>query len=171
MSFWPVLLIAGTLQSGPGTQPARACALLSAVDIQRVQDATLKETKPSNEQRKGLQFGQCVYATTDFAHSVSVTLITADRRGAVQRYWEDIFRETEERQAENVPRAEKDEPPARRMSRLGTEAFWTGDARAGALYVLGERAMLRISVGGVADEAERIRRSRLLATAALRRLN
>ena len=52
----------------------------------------------------------------------------------------------------------------------GDEAFWTGDAHAGALYVLGAGTVVRISVGGVSDEEERIQRSKTLAQAALNRV-
>ena len=167
--YWFFLLIAELLQPAPGVPARGACGLLTAVDIQRVQAASVKEAKPLTEQRKGLRFAQCVYATTDFAHSVSVTLISASSRRAIETYWEDTFSEREERRETKASKEE--ELPPRRMPRLGNEAFWTGDARAGALYVLGDAAILRISVGGVADETERIRRSRLLATTALRRLN
>jgi hypothetical protein len=52
----------------------------------------------------------------------------------------------------------------------GEEAFWTGDPRTGSLYVLDGDVVLRVSVGGVADEAERLQRSLILAKAALERL-
>lgn len=66
---------------------------------------------------------------------------------------------------------EKKKDPPRPIPGAGDEAFWTGDARAGALYVLSADAVLRISVGGVSDEEERIRRSKVLARAALNRLH
>jgi hypothetical protein len=167
------VLMMGLLEGATGnTAPQRtACGLLMASDIRRVQSAAVKEIKPSSEQRRGLHFGQCVYATTDFAHSVSLTVITAKEHGGVGRYWQETFRETEGRREKNTSRDEEGEQEARRLAILGREALWTGDSRAGALYVLAPDAVLRISVGGVAHEEERIRRSRQLASAALRRLH
>ena len=161
------------LQTATGSMPLppAACGLLMASDIQRVQSVALKEVKTSKEQRRGLHFGQCVYATIDFTHSVSLTVITANERGGVETYWQETFRETEGRREKKTSRDEEDGQEARRLATLGREALWTGDSRAGALYVLVPDAVLRISVGGVADEQERIRRSRQLASAALRRLN
>jgi hypothetical protein len=172
MSYLLVVLVWGLLQAmnGAARPAAGVCDLLTAGDIERVQSTTVKEVKTSNEQRRGMHFGQCVYATADFAHSVSLTLITAASRGAVETYWDATFRERDERPERKVSRDEEDEPEARRIAGLGTDAFWTGDARAGALYVRRADVMLRISVGGVADEEERILRSRQLAKAALRRV-
>jgi hypothetical protein len=56
------------------------------------------------------------------------------------------------------------------VSGVGDEAWWTGNAQVGALYVLKGDAFLRISVGGGEPERARIERSRLLARRALRRL-
>ena len=174
MSYVLIVLAVGILQTvnGEVLPSRRACDLLTAAEIQSVQAATVKEVKPSNGQRKGLHYLQCVYATTDFAHSVSVTLITAPSRGTVKTYWADTFEKSEKRGEKKASRAREaeEEEEARRIPGLGNEAFWTGDARAGAIYVLSGDAILRISAGGVAEEHERIRRSRHLATIALRRL-
>lgn len=167
-----LVLAVGLLQATKTIPPPpTACELLTATDVQGVQTVAVKEVKPSNELRHGLRFGQCVYATTDFAHSVSVALITADARRAVHAYWQETFRGRDGRREKKISQDEEDEQEARRIAGLGDEAFWTGDARAGALYVFSDAAILRISVGGVAEEAERIRRTRQLATTALRRMN
>ena len=174
MNYALTVLAVGILQTVEGDvlPSRRACELVTAAEIQSVQAATVKEVKPSNGQRKGLHYLQCVYATTDFAHSVSVTLITASSRGTVKTYWTDTFEKSEERREKKASRAREsgEEEEARRIPGLGNEAFWTGDARAGAIYVFSGDAILRISAGGVAEEHERIRRSRQLATIALRRL-
>lgn len=174
MNYALTVLAVGILQTMEGDvlPSRRACELLTAAEIQSVQAATVKEVKPSNGQSKGLHYLQCVYATTDFAHSVSVTLITAPSRGTVKTYWTDTFEKSQERREKKASRARESEgEEGRRIPGLGNEAFWTGDARAGAIYVLSGDAILRISAGGVAEERERVRRSRQLATIALRRLS
>jgi hypothetical protein len=54
---------------------------------------------------------------------------------------------------------------------VGDEAFWSGTRVAGALYVLRGNTFIRVSVGGIADERERIDKSRQIAIAALARLH
>jgi hypothetical protein len=62
------------------------------------------------------------------------------------------------------------ETAARPINGVGDEAFWSGTRIAGALYVLRGNTFIRVSVGGINDEKERIEKSRLLAVAALARL-
>jgi hypothetical protein len=168
--MYALLLFAALQTSNGQPQPPSACELLYTTAIERVQASPVTAAKPSENERKGLRFAQCVYATADFAHSVSVTLITARTRGAVTSYWAGMFHEIEKHRTTSVIRKKEDEPAARRVRGIGTEAFWTGEARAGALYVRSGDRVLRVSVGGVRDEPERIRRSRMFAVAALRRL-
>jgi hypothetical protein len=172
-----VFLAAGAvLQPAPvqARGPERdVCGLLEAGQIRSVQDVTVTELKASHQNVRGLTFAQCVFATTDFARSVSLTLVTgnADGSGAAARgYWTDIFYPRPKAVAIAPVRPPKKKNPPRPIPGIGDEAFWTGDERAGALYVLGDDAVLRISVGGVSNEEERIRRSKVLAQAALDRL-
>jgi hypothetical protein len=171
MHYVIAFLTAGILQAeSPNRSLADPCAVLTTAEIQRIQSATVTETKASSQNRNGLHFLQCVYATSDFTHSVSVTLISGAKRSGVRSYWKETFEKNEAREGKK-PSREPEEEAARKISGVGDEAFWTGDSRAGALYVLRGGQMLRISVGGVADEKERIRRSQTLATTALRRVN
>jgi hypothetical protein len=163
VAFLIGLLAAGAATKGapaPGDRP-EVCELLDAGDIEAVQGAKLADRKASAQQGKDLRFEHCYFATSDAARSTSLTLISGNRITA-REFWNDTFRAP-------VARAGKKDPP-RAISGTGGEAFWTGDARAGALYVLAGDAVLRISVGGVQDEEERIRRSKALALAALARL-
>jgi hypothetical protein len=155
-------LLAGvTVHAAPASASVDPCALLAEADIRAVQGAAIKERKSSEEAARGLHFAQCVFVADEFVRSVSVTLIT----GEVTRYWNETFH----REAMRGSAEEEDEPPQAVRS-IGREAFWTGDARAGVLYVLDRGAILRISVGGVRDTQERLRRTRSLAEAAIRRL-
>lgn len=166
-----------TVQTAPAPDGARgrgACQLLTAEEIHAVQGVALKERKPSGEKGRDLTFEQCFFASADFAHSVSLTVITgnAPTRAAARAFWQKTF--DEPRETGRVQQALKDERErenaARRIAGLGEQAFWTGDTRTGALYVRSGSAVLRISVGGVADQNERLRRSTALATLALKRL-
>ena len=171
MHYAIALLTVGILQAeSPNRSLADPCAVLTAAEIQRIQSAIVTETKASSQSRNGLHFLQCVYATSDFAHSVSVTLISGAKRSGVRSYWKETFEKNEPREEKKASR-EPEEEAARKIFGVGDEAFWTGDSRAGALYVLRGGQMLRISVGGVTDEKERIRRSQTLATTALGRVN
>lgn len=157
-----VWLAAGAvLQTAPAVSRAsdpEVCALLEEADIRAVQGTAVKDTKRSSESSKGLHFAQCFFMTEDFARSVNLALISGDTR----RYWAETFQRPQT--------ASRKKGPPRAVAGAGDEAFWTGDARAGALYLLSGDRVLRISVGGVGDEEERLRRSRTLALAALRRL-
>jgi hypothetical protein len=139
-----------------------ACALLTADEISAVQQAAVKEQKAGASASRAVNFAQCLFATAEFARSVSLTVISDGARpGSARVYWSETFDPT---------RRIAKKHPLRRVADVGQEAFWTGDARAGTLYVLHDGVVLRISVGGVNDVEERLRRSRVLALTALKRL-
>jgi hypothetical protein len=142
-----------------------SCALLAAGEIEAAQKETVRESKSSAHRVKGLDVAQCIFATADVIHSISLTVMTAggarSRGDAIRTYWAETFGPGRRLGRKNPPRA---------VPGAGQEAFWTSDARAGVLYVLSGDVVLRLSVGGVSDEEERLRRSSLLAQAALRKL-
>ncbi len=170
------------LATGAALQPAPdkprapqrdACTLLEAGEIRAVQDVAVEQRKPSQQDVRGLTFAQCVFATTDFARSVSLTLVTGNGDGsgaAARSYWTDVFYPRPKAVASTTARPPKKKNPPRPIPGIGDEAFWTGDEQAGALYVLGAGTVVRISVGGVSNEEERIQRSKTLAQAALNRV-
>jgi hypothetical protein len=135
-----------------------ACALLSSDEVREVQGEAVQELRPSQSTR-AFRVTQCFYRTPTFARSVSVALAvpleTDTARSGPRAYWNATFHASEE--AKPVPA-------------LGDEAYWVSDRVTGALYVLRGDAFLRLSVGGVADEAARLERARALAESALRRL-
>ncbi len=174
LGFLLAVLAAGALLQAAPAPSRGVCGLLEAAEIRTVQDVAITDRKTSEQTVRGLNFAQCVFATTDFARSVSLTLITGHATGSgasARGYWTDTFHGRPKPVAVAPARPAKPNAPPRAISDTGDEAFWTGDARAGALYVLSGDAVLRISVGGVHDEEERIRRSRTLARAALNRLH
>lgn len=164
------LLLTGAVQPVPASNDA--CALLTYAEVRDVQKVAVKETKGSERKIAGQRHATCVFATDDFAHSVSVTLTTAtDRPESLAGYWTRTF--TRDRKDDDEPakreRREEAESQLRRIEGLGNDAVYTGDSKAGSLYVFVPGAILRVSVGGVADVDERLRRSRELASIALRR--
>ena len=159
--FFAVMVLWVGAQTAPASRP-EACSLLTHDEVKAVQGAAVREAKGSSDVAKSLHFAQCLFATTEFARSVSVTVISdGPKPGGARDYWTTTF---------DPKRRLAKKHPFRPIAELGDEAFWTGDARAGSLYVLIEGRVLRISVGGVQDVEERIRRSKTLAQAALSRL-
>jgi hypothetical protein len=169
MMMW--ILIAGMLATGAPMQAAPAaavdllardaCDLLTTEEIGSLQAVGITKRKASGETRGAVRIDQCFFTAADFTRSVSLTRITGDAAG----YWRRTFGPAG---AAASPSRKKD--PPRAVAGVGREAFWTSDARTGALYVLDEDVVLRISVGGVPDETERLRRTQALARAAIRRL-
>jgi hypothetical protein len=169
------LIAAGAaLQTAPVGNAARhdVCELLAAEDITAVQQSPLTQKKGSEDRQNARTFAQCVFATSDFVRSVSLSVISGGGASGARSYWEETFRPRRPPAPVSARRAAapKKKDPPRAIPGTGDEAFWTGDSRSGALYVLDNDVVLRISVGGVTDEEERIRRSRMLVQAALRRL-
>lgn len=139
------------------------CTLLTGEEIRGVQQQAVVERVGSTRQSPSMSVRQCVYQTQDFVHSVSLTLSLADGEAGAARYWQQRFHG--ESAATSGP-----EGPPEPVTGLGAEAFWVGDAKTGAIYVLAGDRFLRISVGGVPDEATRRARSVALAHNALPRV-
>jgi hypothetical protein len=148
--------------------------LLTFTEVRDVQKVALKDTKASERNARGQRHSTCVFTTEDFAHSVSVTLTTStDRPDTLTEYWARTFSRdrTDDAREKGHATPKRTDPPLRRIGGLGNDAVWTGDAKAGSLYVFVPGAILRVSVGGVADVPERLRRSQELAAIALARLH
>lgn len=146
-----------------------------------MQEATILDTKPSKGMSAEMLVSQCYYAAKETNRSVSVALMQIGRSpGVVPRdYWQKTFgkfrndkeqeREKPEDKSEKHGEGEETTPP-KKIEGIGEEAFWSGNKFGGALYVLKENAMLRISVGGPFDEKTKIDKSKALAEKALRKL-
>jgi hypothetical protein len=180
------------------TQPSQKldpCSLLTPSEIASVQGEEVKETKAAPGNSSRLAVAQCFYQTTTPSKSVSleVTQRLSAQPGALspREFWKESFergerdgeregkregerekkREADKREAGRESEEEEEEgPPARRIAGVGDEAFWAGNARVGALYVLKGNSIIRISVGGIADQNARLEKSKALAQAALKRL-
>jgi hypothetical protein len=156
-----------------------ACAVLTSTDVQKVQGDPVQETKPSTQPAGGLVMSQCLFRTASPSNSVSVAIASA---GSVspRAFWQKQFHsakpesgegEKEKPTAKSKPAEEEEESPRpRTIKGVGEQAYWVGSPLVGALYVLKGNTFLRISVGGVREEAARIEKSVALARLALKRL-
>ena len=159
----------------PSTTPAApvapmeaidSCTLLTSEEIQAVQGEALSSTKPTTHQVQGLAMYDCFFTLPTFTNSISLSITQsgpgADARDARQAWRETVAAATAKANA-------KVEPP-KKIEGIGEEAFWTGDERIGALYVLQGPRYLRVSVGGPANQGSKIEKSRALAEVALKKL-
>jgi hypothetical protein len=169
-----------------------ACALLTDADVRAALGAAVTARRSGTQEARGLLLSQC-YLDTGTPRSVSIAVAGSVKSGGKtvtpRAFWRDQFHSrdaeaSERRDAQasvrTGPRAEHDrdgrerdgdgETKARSIRGLGDEAFWSGTRVAGALYVLRGDTFIRVSVGGIGDERERIEKSRALAVAALGRL-
>jgi hypothetical protein len=162
------------------------CSLITSSEIASVQGEEVKEAKVSPGNSSRLAVSQCYYLTATPSKSVSleVTQRLSGQPGALspRDFWDESFeradseraregkREPEKEGARANEKEEKEGAPPRRITGVGEEAFWAGNVRVGALYVLKGNSIIRLSVGGVADQNERLERTKALAQLALKRL-
>ena len=146
--------------------PIEPCTLLTSEEIQAVQGEALSTTKPTTHNVQGLAMYDCFFTLPTFTNSISLS-VTQSGAGPDARDARQSWRET--LAAASSKASEKVDPP-KRIEGLGDEAFWTGNERIGALYVLQGSRYLRISVGGPAHQNEKVEKSRVLAEAALKKL-
>ena len=122
---------------------------------------------------------QCLFRTASPSKSVSLAVASA---GSVspRAFWQKQFHsgkpESEEKEKDKPAaerknaRQEEESTLPRMIKGVGEQAYWVGSPMVGALYVLEGDTFLRISVGGVREEAARIQKSVALARLALKRL-
>jgi len=168
-----MLLLHASAQRTDAQRHRDPCRLLTDSEVRSVQGYAPSQKISSEQPAGSFRFTQCFYQTPEVSSSVSVALgvpLTTDgKRSGPRQYWERQF-EREEREDRAEPGEKKEQPP-KRLAGLGDEAYWVGDPLTGALYVLRGEVFLRVSVGGPADQSQKIKRARTLATYALRRLN
>jgi hypothetical protein len=157
-----------------------ACALLTSKDIESVQGEAVKETKLTGQTAGGISVSQCFFTLPTFTNSVSL-LVAQKGDGKAGRdpkeFWRDTFHEDKarekdgDRDREKKEREEEEEgAPPKKVGGIGDEAFWMGNRVGGALYVLKGNSYVRVSIGGPADQASKIKRSKALAQKAIARL-
>jgi hypothetical protein len=168
----------------PAAKTPDACALLADADIRAALGVTVRERQPATQQARGLLLSQC-YVDTGTPRSVSIAVAGNTRSGGktvrARAFWRKQFHGRDEPDSERKGKGreavrkgeagdQEGEAEARPVRGVGDEAFWSGSRVAGALYVLRGNTFIRVSVGGISDEKERIEKSRRLAVSALARL-
>jgi hypothetical protein len=157
----------------PKATGVEVCNLLTKAEIEAVLGEPVHQTKSSVQPGDGLRLTQCFFGAATAAKSVSVALATPGPVGAATFAPRDFWRKQfHPRKGSKNTESEREEGmrKARPIGGLGEEAYWVGNSIAGALYVLHTDRFLRISVGGVRQEALRIQKSKALARAAVKRL-
>ncbi|HEX9919427.1 MAG TPA: hypothetical protein VGA87_09685 [Pyrinomonadaceae bacterium] len=164
-----------------GTAAANAnafdvCALLTSDDIKDVQGEAVKESKPSRRGGTDFAVASCFYATPTFTKSVSleVTQKGASSR-SVREFWKANFAAAlDKREQKNERRKKQGKPqagePARPVSGIGDEAYWISTNANSTLYAFKNDTLVRISIGGMDKEEERMKKIKALAEKALARL-
>ena len=141
---------------------ADACALLTAKEIEAAARAAAA-IEALVAIRGELNVRQCFYQLPTFEKSVSLEVTSGP---GAKAYWRKAFHE--KRLEEEEGEEEKERPE--RVTGVGKEAFWTGSARLGGLYVLKKDSILRLSIGGAESKDAKLAKLRALARSALKRL-
>jgi hypothetical protein len=182
---------AGSIQKSKSPRAATSaktnievCNLLTNTEIQAVLGEVAKQTKSSTQPGGGLLMSQCFFGMAGSAKSVSLAVASANpadtSKLTPRAFWRKQFHPGDLQEGKEEARAskaagseserEEELRKARAITGLGEEAYWVGNPILGALYVLQGDKFLRISVGGIRQEPERIEKSKALARAALKRL-
>ena len=166
----------------PAKAKIDACALLTSKEIEAVQGEALQETKLSGQSTGGFSMSQCFFTLPTFTNSISL-LVAQKGDGSSAQDPREFFRERfhekgkgekeREREREKKKGGEEEEEegsPPQKVTGIGDEAYWTGSRVGGALYVLKGHSYVRISIGGPADQATKIKKTKGLAAKAVARL-
>jgi len=167
-----VAIVNGNVYHEPGTNTAAArpaldaCSLIEKREIESVQGAKLQSTTPSIRSAPALAISQCYYTVVSSAGSqnlsVHLEVMQNDPKGANQNavasLWRERFKEAKEKEKPKL------------VTGVGDDAYWVGNNKFGALYVLKKDKLVRVSVGGPDDQVTKIGKSKILAQKVLKRL-
>jgi hypothetical protein len=149
-----------------------ACSLLTSQEIEAIQGAPLKETKPSANSQGGLTVSQCYFLLPIAADSIVLT-VTQKADGSNSRdpkdSWEEIFHGDKEAESAREEKEAKS-PPPEKIAGLGDEAFWAPRRFGGTIYARKNSVYISISVGGSGEQATKLQKSKSLAEIILKRL-
>lgn len=149
----------------PADQPiVDACALLTSEEIAAIQGEGVKETKQLRETAGGLAISQCHFALPTLVNSVNLRVVQR-AAGPEARDPSEVWRETF---APDKLKTAKHTPET--VPGVGDAAFWMGQPKAPALYVLKGNAYVRIHIGGTDDKDSKINKCSEMARKALSRL-
>jgi len=171
-----------TEPSVSGLPAITACNLITSEEVGAIQNATITDARSSVGSSGDLVVSQSYYISKEPNMAVSFAVLQPSSQGATgteaRDYWEKMRGSAEEsagkgaqeqRESEREEENEKKSPP-KKIDGVGEEAFWIRSRVGGALYVLKDQLILRISVGGGQDIETKIARSKALAEKAINRL-
>lgn len=160
----------GANMETPAASALGACGLIEKSEIETAQAAKVKGTVPSRRDGDGLLISQCYYTafSSDGSKDLSVHLevTQSDPKGANPNAVGDLWREKFQG-AMGTKKMEKPKP----VTGVGDGAYWVGNNKAGALYVLKKDKLVRISIGGPDDEETKIKKTQVLAEKVLKRID
>lgn len=163
-----------TATPGPAhgsTNAIDACSLLTSSEIEAIQGAPLKDTKPSTSSQGGLNISQCYFLLPTAVDSIVVT-VTQKADGSNSRdpkqSWDEIFHGDKDKEEASKEEGKSESPE--KIDGVGEEAFWAPRRFGGALYALKGNVYVSVSVGGAGDKATKIQKSQALAEIILNRL-
>ncbi len=169
-----------TLAAATNAQGRDACGLIEKSEIASVQGQPVQSVFPSQQPDGNLAVSQCYYTviSADGSKNLSVHLqlaedanSTGSQRSALREFWKSKFGHEAERERKAEKEEEEEAGEPLRVRGIGDEAYWVGDSKMGALYVLKKDRMLRVSIGGPDEPQKKIEKSKALAAKALKRLS
>ena len=169
-------------QTGTANPKIAACKLITIEEVGAIQGAKITDTKSSAGRSGNLLMSQCYYAAVEPNKSVSLAVIEKDPQSAEsdpRRFWAQTLipfqtaARGEEEPAEKKEKSGEEEErkiPRKKIDGVGEQAYWSGNRFGGALYVLKNDVIVRVSVGGPDNEETKIAKPKALAEKALSRL-
>jgi len=147
-----------------------ACALLTNEEIASVQSEEVKETKKLEESEGGLIVSVCQFSLPTPGNSIILRLVQRDgSEGRDPRQgWNEAFAPEKMQNPKETGRKKIALPE--KIPDLGDEAYWRGNSKSGALYVLKGNAYLRLALIDSRDKESAIKKCSALAAMALKRL-
>jgi hypothetical protein len=136
--------------------PRDACSLLNSTDIERVQNARLITAKSTEHDDGRLTSRSCYFKMAPESSSVSLQILVRAKGDSVdlEKFWESRFGKDADDKEETEEAKEHRNPPEP-VAGIGKEAYWVDTGRDGALYVLNDAEIIRLSLGGRSARADK----------------
>lgn len=144
------------------------CTLLSISDVEQAQGNVYLDATKSVKTSGGVTVSQCYFRLPEASRSVTLELTRAGSAHATHELWEKQF-EAKEKEKDKHEEGEN-ETHGIEVKDLGEDAIWTGNRVSGALYVLTNDTILRISLGGIGTQELKVERAKMLARRVLPKL-
>lgn len=146
---------AGTSQETAVASPASTpgldvCALLPEGRVKAVFGEEVTDTRKISEFENGLEISQCYFVLATPGNYINLRVVRkgeGDRARNPREVWQESF------DATNLEKAAQSRRRPQPIKDLGDAAFWMGDAKTGALYILKGNSYVRIALGQSGGEA------------------